>query len=101
MLEQAQQSVREISGEFHERTITTPAFFHSLLAEQFGQAAHAYVHWGRRAFGVEVDIADIIVCCLAYLNWTGMDASEAFEKALAKHMEAIEDEDLEDWPSDP
>ncbi len=101
MLKQAQEAVREISGEFHKRTVDTSAFFHSLVAEQLGQAAHAYLHWGRRAPGIDVDIADIIVCCLAYLNWVGVDASEAFEKALAKHEGAIKDEDLMGWLPDP
>ena len=61
-----------------------------MLAEQLGQVAHAYVHGGRHAEGIEVDIADIMVVCLAYLNWLGVDASQAFEAALIRHREAIE-----------
>lgn len=90
MLTKAQEAVRKISGQFHRRTVTTSALFHSLLVEQLGQVAHAYVHGGRHAEGIEVDIADIVVVCLAYLNWLGVDASQAFEAALARHREAIE-----------
>jgi len=89
MLEEAQEATRAISAEFHGETVTTSAFFHSLIVEQLGQVAHAYVHGGRRAQGIEVDIADVIVCCLAYLNWLGVDASEAFQRALARHERAV------------
>jgi hypothetical protein len=27
----------------------------------------------------------VIVCCLAFMNWLGKDASTSFEKALRKH----------------
>jgi len=90
VLKQAQEAVREVSGEFHQETVTTSAFFHSLLAEQLGQVAHAYVHGGRHASGIEADVADVIVCCLAYLNWLRGDASQAFEGALAKQAEAVQ-----------
>ena len=89
MLTQAQEAVQEISGEFHQCTVGTSAFFHSLVAEQLGQVARIYVHQGHLAEDIEVDIADIIVCCLAYLNWLSRDGSEAFEKALVKHRQAI------------
>jgi len=89
MLQEAQKAVAEISADFHRETVTTSAFFLSLLAEQLGQAAHSYMHGGRHAHNIEVDIADVIVCCLAYLTWLGEDASEAFARALAKHENAI------------
>jgi NTP pyrophosphatase (non-canonical NTP hydrolase) len=37
-----------------------------------------------------VDVADVILVTLAYLNWIEKDATEAFQKSLAKHREAIE-----------
>ncbi len=90
MLKDAQEAVRQISGEFHKKTVTTSAFFHSLLAEQLGQVAHSYFHRGREAPDIEVDIADVALCCLAYLNWLGKDASEAFAKSLEKHKRVVE-----------
>jgi len=90
MLRQAQDAVRKISGRFHEQTVTTSAFFHSLLLEQIGQVAHAYVHHGRHAPRIAEHIGDILVVCLAYLNWLGIDASDAFEAALGKHQQAID-----------
>jgi len=91
MLGKAQKAVREISGRFHRQTVTTSAFFHSLLVEQLGQVAHAYVHGGRHAEGIEEDIADVIVCCLAYLNWLRRDGSAPFQRALEKHKRNTQD----------
>jgi len=90
MLKQAQDAVRAISDDFHKRTVTTSAFFHSLLAEQFGQVAHSYFHGGREAKDIGVDIADVVLVCLAYLNWLGKDASAAFERSLEKHKRVVE-----------
>ncbi|MGC8998865.1 MAG: hypothetical protein ACP5JW_05675 [Candidatus Bathyarchaeia archaeon] len=36
-----------------------------------------------------MDIADVIVVSLAYLNWLEKDATEAFKKALEKHERTI------------
>jgi NTP pyrophosphatase (non-canonical NTP hydrolase) len=44
---------------------------------------------GRHAKDIEVDIADVIVVSLAYLNWLEKDAAGAFKKALEKHEKAI------------
>jgi NTP pyrophosphatase (non-canonical NTP hydrolase) len=90
MLEDAQTEVKEISGEFHKRTVTTSAFFFALLMEQVGQCARKYIHQGREAEDLPADIADIIVACLCYLNWLDESAGKAFEKALEKHKRDIE-----------
>jgi len=90
MLKDAQEAVRKISGDYHKKNVTTSAFFHSLIAEQLGQVAHAYMHEGRMAKSIEVDIVDVILCSLAYLNWLDKDASAALEKSLEKHKRAIE-----------
>jgi len=58
--------------------------------EQLGQVAHAYIHDGRYAKHIEEDIADVILCCLAYMNWLDRDASAAFEKSLAKHKKVVD-----------
>jgi len=84
-LKQAQEEVRKISKSYDRKTVYTSAFFLTLIAEQLGQVSEKYLHKGRKAANIEVDIADIIVCSLAYLNWLGKDASKAFAKALAKH----------------
>jgi len=90
MLNDAQEEVRKISGEYHKKYATTPAFYHSLIVEQLGQVAHSYMHEGRHAKDINVDIADVILCCLAYLNWLDEDASAAFKKSLEKHRKKIE-----------
>ena len=89
-MKQAQESVRKISGDYHKKWVTTSAFYHTLTAEQLGQVAHAYMHGGRYAKDIDVDIADAILCCLAYLNWLDKDASAAFEKSLRKHKRIVE-----------
>jgi len=91
VMKQAQESVRKISGDFQKKGVTTSAFFHSMIAEQFGQVAHSYMHGGRHAKDIDVDIADVILCCLAYLNWLDKDASAAFEKTLQKHKRIVEE----------
>jgi len=65
--------------------VYSSAFFIALLNGQLGSVATAYLDKGRRAEGIEIDVADILVCSLAYLNWLGKDASEAFLKSLEKH----------------
>lgn len=90
MLKDAQETVRKISGDYHKKNATTSAFFHSLIAEQIGQVAHSYMHEGRFVKDIEVDISDVILCCLAYLNWLNKDASAAFVKSLEKHGHMIE-----------
>ena len=89
-MKDAQEAVRKISGDYHKKYATTSAFYHSLIAEQLGQVAHSYMHQGRHAKDIEVDIADIVLCCLAYLNWLDKDASAAFKKSLEKHRLKIE-----------
>lgn len=89
-LKEAQEAVKNISYETHKTQIFTSSFFISLLTEQTGQAAHKYIHEGRHAKDIEVDIADIIVAALNYLNWLEKDATEAFQKALEKHKKALE-----------
>jgi NTP pyrophosphatase (non-canonical NTP hydrolase) len=91
MLKDAQEAVRKISGDYHKKNVTTSAFFHSLIAEQLGQVAHSYMHGGRLAKDIDVDIADVILCSLAYLNWLDKEASAAFEKSLKKHGRAIDE----------
>ena len=90
MLKDAQRAVRKISGDYHKKWVTTSAFYHSMISEQLGQVAHSYMHGGRYAKDIEVDIADVILCCLAYLNWLDKDASTAFEKSLQKHRRVVE-----------
>lgn len=90
MLKDAQEAVRKVSGDYHKKEVTTSAFYHSLIVEQLGQVAHSYMHDGRYAKGIEEDIADVILCCLAYLNWLDRDASAAFKKSLGKHKRVIE-----------
>lgn len=89
ILEDAQEAVKEISQDFHKDTVYTSAFFHSLILEQLGQATHSYMREGRHAEDIEEDIADVILCCLAYFNWLEEDASEAFERSLEKHREIV------------
>lgn len=89
MLEKAQSAVKEISGDFHKKTAETSGFFYTLILEQLGKAAHKYMHEGRYAKDVELDIAAVILSCLAYLNWIDRDASKAFAKALEKHKKKV------------
>jgi len=89
-LKEAQESVKKISYEIHKTQVFTSSFFIALMAEQLGQVAHKYIHEGRHAKDIEVDIADVVLACLAYLNWLEKDASEAFQKSLEKHQKAIE-----------
>lgn len=89
MLKEAQEAVKRISYEAHKREVFTSGFFITLLAEQVGQVAEKYIAEGRMGKDIEVDIADVIVVSLAYLNWLEKDASEAFKKALEKHGNAI------------
>jgi NTP pyrophosphatase (non-canonical NTP hydrolase) len=89
MLKDAQEAVKRISYETHKKEVFTSSFFITLLAEQVGQVAEKYMEGGRHAKDIEVDIADIIVVSLAYLNWLEKNATEAFKKALEKHERAI------------
>lgn len=89
MLREAQEAVKKISYEAHKKEIFTSSFFITLLAEQVGQVAEKYIAEGRLGKEIEVDIADIIVVSLAYLNWLEKDATEAFRKSLEKHEKAI------------
>jgi len=89
-LREAQEAVKKVSYETHKAKVFTSAFFISLMAEQAGQVAEKYLHEGRYAKDIEVDIADIALVSLAYLNWLEKDATEAFKKSLAKHEKAIE-----------
>jgi NTP pyrophosphatase (non-canonical NTP hydrolase) len=88
-LKEAQDEVQKISKKYDEKNVYTSAFFIALIEEQLGQIAEKYLHQGREAPDIEVDIADVIVCSLAYLNWLGKDASVAFAKALKKHEARI------------
>ncbi|MBC7130595.1 hypothetical protein H5T51_05175 [Candidatus Bathyarchaeota archaeon] len=89
MLSAAQEAVKRISYEIHKKEIYTSGFFITLLAEQIGQVAEKYLKEGRHGKDIDVDIADIIVASLAYLNWLEKDASAAFQKALEKHEKAF------------
>jgi len=89
MLKEAQEKVKKISYDAHKKEVFTSSFFVSLLAEQVGQVAGKYIAEGRLGKDIEVDIADIIVVGLAYLNWLDKDASDAFIKSLEKHEKAI------------
>ena len=89
MLKEAQETVKKISHASHKKEVFTSSFFITLLAEQVGQVAEKYIAEGRLGKDIEVDIADIIVVSLAYLNWLEKDASEAFRKSLEKHEKAI------------
>ncbi len=89
MLKNAQEAVRGISGGYHKKYATTSAYFHSLVTEQMGQVALSYMLRGRYAKDIEVDIADVILACLAYLNWLDKDASAAFKKSLEKHRRVL------------
>jgi NTP pyrophosphatase (non-canonical NTP hydrolase) len=89
MLKEAQEAVKRISYNAHKKEVFTSSFFIALLAEQVGQVAEKYISEGRLGKEVEVDIADVIVVSLAYLNWLEKDGSEAFKKSLEKHERAI------------
>jgi len=89
-LEEAKTKVKEISYEAHKDRVYTSAFFITLLAEQVGQTAEKYMEKGRHGEDIEVDITDVILVCLAYLNWLEKDASSSFERSLEKHKRAIE-----------
>lgn len=89
LLKEAQDLVRKISYETHKSKVYTSAFFVTLMTEQVGQVAEKYMDQGRHAKDIDVDIADIILVCLAYLNWLETDATDAFKKSLTKHQKAI------------
>ena len=89
-LKEAQELVRKISYETHKSKVFTSAFFVTLMAEQVGQVAEKYMDQGRHAKDIEVDVTDVILVCLAYLNWLETDATRAFNKSLAKHQKAID-----------
>lgn len=89
MLKEAQDAVRKISYEAHKKEVFTSSFFITLLTEQVGQVAEKYVDEGRFGKDIEVDIGDIIIVSLAYLNWLEKDATEALKKSLEKHEKAI------------
>lgn len=89
-LKEVQESVKDISHEIHKSQVFTSSFFIALMSEQVGQVAHKYIHEGRHAKDIEVDIADVALVSLAYLSWLEKDASEAFKKSLEKHRKAIE-----------
>jgi len=88
-LKEAQEEVGRISKEYNKENVYSSSFFISLITEQVGQVAEKYVHKGREAPGIEVDVADIILCCLAFMNWLDKDASTSFDKALRKHKARI------------
>jgi NTP pyrophosphatase (non-canonical NTP hydrolase) len=90
MLKDAQSAVAKISSERNEKWVKSSTFYHSLIAEQLGQVAQSYIRGGRYAEYIDVDITDVILCCLAYLNWLDKDASAAFKKSLEKHRRVIE-----------
>ncbi len=90
MLKEAQDAVKKISYEAHKQEVFTSSFFITLFAEQVGQVAEKYMTGGRLGKEIEVDITDVIVVSLAYLNWLEKDASEAFKKSLEKHAKAIQ-----------
>lgn len=89
-LKEAQETVKKISYETHKTQVFTSSFFIALMTEQLGQVAHKYIHEGRHAKDIDVDITDIVLACLSYLNWLEKDATEAFKKSLEKHKKAIE-----------
>jgi len=89
-LKEAQELVRKISYETHKSKVFTSAFFVTLMAEQMGQVAEKYMDQGRHAKDIEVDVTDVILVCLAYLNWLETDATRAFNKSLVKHQKAID-----------
>lgn len=89
MLKEAQEKVKKISYEAHKKEVFTSSFFITLLTEQVGQVAEKYIDEGRCGKNIEVDIADVIVVSLAYLNWLEKDTTEAFKKSLEKHEKAI------------
>jgi NTP pyrophosphatase (non-canonical NTP hydrolase) len=88
--EEAQTKVKEISFEAHKEKVYTSAFFVTLLTEQVGQIAEKYLHEGRYGEDIEVDITDVILVSLTYLNWLEKDASTSFKRSLEKHRIAIE-----------
>ena len=91
MLKEAQAAVGKISRDYSKKVVTTSAFYHSLILEQLGQVAHSYMHGGRHADKMDEDIADVILSCLAYMNWLEKDASAAFVKSLEKHKRVVEE----------
>ena len=89
-LKEAQEAVKDISYETHKTQVFTSSFFIALMTEQMGQVAHKYIHEGRHAKDIEVDITDVILAGLNYLNWLEKDATEAFKQSLEKHQKAVE-----------
>lgn len=89
-LKETQELVKKISYETHKSKVYTSSFFVTLMAEQVGQVAEKYMDQGRHGKDIEVDITDVILVCLAYLNWLETEATEAFQKSLAKHQKAID-----------
>jgi NTP pyrophosphatase (non-canonical NTP hydrolase) len=90
MLEDVAEEINKISGEFHKQKVEHFAFFISLLSEELGQVSQKYMHEGRNAHNLEIDICDIIVVSIAALNWLGKDISQAMLNAIEKHRATIE-----------
>jgi NTP pyrophosphatase (non-canonical NTP hydrolase) len=89
-LSELQEEIRKISGEFHKETVATGAFFYALLMEQIGQCARKFMHQGKETEDIAEDIADIVIACLCYLNWVGVDADKAWQRSFAKHRRNIQ-----------
>ena len=89
-LNELQEQIREVSGEFHKNTVATSGFFYALLMEQIGQCARKFMHQGKETGDIAEDITDIVIACLCYLNWLDEDADEAWEKSFEKHKRNIQ-----------
>ncbi len=89
-LQECQDLVRQISYEIQKKEVFTSSFFIARLASEVGQVAEKYLKEGRMAEDIDVDITDIILACLAYLNWLEQDATKAFGKSLDKYKRAME-----------
>lgn len=89
-LQECQDLVKQVSYEIQKKEVFTSSFFITRLASEVGQVAEKYLSEGRMAKNMDVDIIDIILVCLAYLNWLEEDATKAFAKSLDKYKQAIE-----------
>jgi len=89
-LQECQDLVKQVSYEIQKKEVFTSSFFITRLASEVGQVAEKYLREGRITKDIDVDITDIILVCLAYLNWLEEEATKAFAKSLDKYKKATE-----------
>lgn len=82
--------MKQVSYQIQKKEVFTSSFFITRLLFEAGQVTERYLSEGRMAKDIDVDITDVLLVCLAYLNWLEQDATEAFAKSLDKYKIAID-----------